>query len=341
MLRCQYIEIPQARHTHAVVLSRPAWLWGAEMGANECGLCAGNEAVFSRDASACDDGRKRLLGMDIVRLVLERAATVKEAVEVAAGLMEKFGQGGPCEEGGSWCYENSFLFIDHNEAWVFETAGVSWWAAERVPKGKYRNISNGLSIRKPDLTHAGLLEAAKSKGWFKGESELDWKQTMLGGGYASDDLEPDGREAAGLAWLQKLCGKGDSVFGFSEMATILRDKRSGICMTGGFQSTGSQISLLSQPEGAGDLHWFTTNSDPSVGCYKPFAFGPGGAVGATDAAPPTKELWETYNKAGRKVGALQEKLRAREAELCAQALKDGSNPDAFDAAVAHEMSLFA
>ena len=26
-LRCQYITIPQASRTHAVILSRPAWLW--------------------------------------------------------------------------------------------------------------------------------------------------------------------------------------------------------------------------------------------------------------------------------------------------------------------------
>lgn len=64
-------------------------------------MCAGNEAVYSREAGTfhhlcvlvlwmhgsdtacgapakCDDGVKRLLGMDLVRLVLERAATAKE-----------------------------------------------------------------------------------------------------------------------------------------------------------------------------------------------------------------------------------------------------------------------
>lgn len=37
-VRCTYVDIPQAAHTHAVVLSKPTWMWGAEMGANEvCG----------------------------------------------------------------------------------------------------------------------------------------------------------------------------------------------------------------------------------------------------------------------------------------------------------------
>lgn len=34
-LRCTYITIPQAPRTLGVVLSKPTWMWGAEMGANE------------------------------------------------------------------------------------------------------------------------------------------------------------------------------------------------------------------------------------------------------------------------------------------------------------------
>ncbi|XP_068263989.1 secernin-3 isoform X3 [Nyctibius grandis] len=63
-LECTYIRIEQAARTHAVVLSRPAWLWGAEMGANEHGVCIGNEAVWGRE-EVCDG--EALLGMDLVR----------------------------------------------------------------------------------------------------------------------------------------------------------------------------------------------------------------------------------------------------------------------------------
>ena len=53
-------------HTHAVVLSKPAWMWGAEMGANELGVCIGNEAVWTKVNSA-NDAEEKLLGMDLVR----------------------------------------------------------------------------------------------------------------------------------------------------------------------------------------------------------------------------------------------------------------------------------
>ena len=62
VVKCQYISIPQVMNTYSVVLSRPCWLWGCEMGANEWGLCAGNEAVWTREDHKCDDGIERLIG---------------------------------------------------------------------------------------------------------------------------------------------------------------------------------------------------------------------------------------------------------------------------------------
>lgn len=46
-LRCTHLTLPQAEHTYAVLGSKPYWIWGFEMGANEKGLFIGNEAQGS------------------------------------------------------------------------------------------------------------------------------------------------------------------------------------------------------------------------------------------------------------------------------------------------------
>ena len=138
---CTYIAIPQVEHTFATVLSRPWWMFGAEMGANEHGVVIGNEAVFTKEP----DGPDALLGMDLLRLALERAASAHEAVGVMVALLERYGQGGACSvEREGFTYHNSFLIADRKGAWVLETAG-SHWASEEVSSGA-RSISNGLTI---------------------------------------------------------------------------------------------------------------------------------------------------------------------------------------------------
>ena len=89
-LRCTWIEIPQVAQTHAVLLSRPFWMWGAEMGANEHGLVIGNEAVFTNQPYA----KIGLTGMDILRLALERATDAESAVRVMVDYWRRTGREG-------------------------------------------------------------------------------------------------------------------------------------------------------------------------------------------------------------------------------------------------------
>jgi len=114
-VKCTYLEIPQVEQTYAVLLAKPFWIWGAEMGANEHGVAIGNEAVFTRVPY---DKRPGLIGMDLLRLALERGRTAREALDVITGLLAEYGQGGNCGFKHPTYYHNSFLIADPHSAAV-------------------------------------------------------------------------------------------------------------------------------------------------------------------------------------------------------------------------------
>jgi len=168
-LQLTYMQIPQVAHTYAVLLAKPFWMWGAEMGANEHGVVVGNEAVFTKIPYIKEIG---MTGMDLLRLGLERGKTAYEALKVITQLLEQYGQGGNCGFHHKMYYHNSYILADPKEAWVLETADVHW-AAIRVT-GVY-TISNAITIKnKWDLASPDLVMYAIDKGWCKSEQEFDF-----------------------------------------------------------------------------------------------------------------------------------------------------------------------
>jgi secernin len=170
-VRCTYIEIPQVGHTHAVLLSKPYWMWGAEIGVNDHNVAIGNEAVFSKEPP---ERTGELLGMDLLRLGLERAATARQALTVIIELLERHGQGGNCLASGKLYYHNSFLIADPNDAWVLETVGRRY-AAKQVRD--IHTISNCLSLESElDLASPDLAQYAVQKGWARSVRDFKFAQ---------------------------------------------------------------------------------------------------------------------------------------------------------------------
>ncbi|MDA8359961.1 MAG: C69 family dipeptidase [Actinomycetota bacterium] len=146
-LRTQYVRIPD-QGAAASLLARPTWLWGAEHGINEHRVAVGNEKIYtSLDPATQPNG---LIGMDLVRLALERSSSADEALEIVTGLLSELGQGGIGDAAHHEAYFSSFLLADPRAAWVLETAGRSWAAK---PVHRSAAISNRISLRS-DWTRA-------------------------------------------------------------------------------------------------------------------------------------------------------------------------------------------
>ncbi len=249
-LRCTYIEIPEAERTYAVLLSQPDWMWGAEMGANDKGVVIGNEAVATRE----ELGPPALLGMDLLRLGLERGGSAADALEAIARLLEEFGQGGACAENDpSFSYHNSFLIADAAEAWVVETAG-GYWAAEKITAGS-RNISNNLTIRD------NYDKACRDLG--SAEGRVDFAATFSAG---PADAEANSRQG----WGTRLLAERRGAMTPGIMIGILSDHESGICMHGEFETTASMVSELYSDRPP--RHWLTGAPHPCSSPFKEIGF---------------------------------------------------------------------
>jgi secernin len=250
VVSCTYKTIPQVAHTYAVLLSQLDWCYGAEMGANECGVVIGNEAVWTVVKE--EETSPALLGMDLVRLGLERASTAEEALDYITELLEIHGQGGACAENDpDFTYHNSFLIADPHEAWILETAGRHW-VAQHVTEGT-RNISNGLTIRRDFQRHSkGLHDYAKQQGIWDGRGLLDWAVCFSEGGHS--DLQSP-RQDRGCQLLQERSSSSGPWMTAERMMEVLRDHNGGICMHGpGFETTASMVSVLRKDN---FQHWLT------------------------------------------------------------------------------------
>jgi len=159
-VRCTHIEIPQVAETYRVMGHSPWWVWGFEHGVNEHGLAIGNHTVFSKEAI---DETPGLIGMDLVRLGLERGRDAREALEVIATLIETHGQGGPALAPDGPGYHNSFLLADPTSAWVLETSNRRW-AARRVQSAA---CSNHLALGDDwEIGSRDLETYARGMGWW-------------------------------------------------------------------------------------------------------------------------------------------------------------------------------
>lgn len=280
VVKMTYKEIPQVEETFAILMSAPYWLFGCEMGTNEFGVTIGNEAVFTKEPEQ-DEG---LLGMDFIRIALERSKTAVQALDIIIDLLEKYGQGGNCSDPREkkTTYHNSWLIADLHDAWVLETAD-RFWCTEKVKD--IRTISNALTIgEKFDRIHPDTIDYAVKKGYCKSRNDFHFAKAFTSG---ITDIRTWGakglnRHRSTTRILMEKQGSIDTTLMMNILRThnIKGESNKWNPSKGSFndicihckpifvisQTTGSLVSHL-MPEI--QIHWVTGTAAPCTSLFKP------------------------------------------------------------------------
>ncbi len=265
-LHTTYIDVEYEGTTNAVVISRPQWMWGAEMGTNEKGVSVGNEAIFS----APRPKDRALLGMDLLRLGLERGTDARSTANTIIEYLEKYGQGGSNDSLTDEYYNNLFLISDLDSAFELTVVGKEY-QLEKVKA--YDSVSNKF----PD-SDKGSGEMSQVSDNFSCNEDIIFSRL----GYGSE------RSTYSSHWLRDRA-KGVRV---EDIFQLLRHHsgdwahpREGsnrdICMHAGplsrrFQTANSMVVEKSENR---SIIWSTFSSNPCVSLYKPVLFAGNNVVG--------------------------------------------------------------
>ena len=284
-------------------------MWGAETGVNEHGVVIGNEAIFTREPF----GQDGLLGMDLVRLGLERGATAEAAKNVICELIERHGQGGRCSyEKAGLSYHNSFLIADASEAWVVEAAGKRV-ASKHISDGVYA-ISNSISL--PELAS----RADRIRTWVaaadKRRDRVQCLAAEVDGVHSAMDVLRDHGSERGLPNYSRYKGA-----------------MSAPCMHAGGWLVASQTvsSLVSELTPTGQQHWATGTAAPCLSVFRPVHLQQPRDIG-TPTGTPNESLWWRFETVHRVLLSAEPSVREQylaDRELTQMRLLEATADDAW------------
>ncbi len=245
------------KHPYKAILSRPVWMWGAEMGVNEKSLTIGNEAVFSKEKPS----KTGLLGMDVLRLALHNTSNSTEAKDFIINLIIKYGQGGDGGYKSSIYYHNSFLITDGKEAIVLETSGKDY--AWKYVKDS-ASISNCYTIKDNyEKMESGDIQSGSGnfKKHFEGKFYTFFSKGNVRQSYTSNYLM---NNDASLDSLKNLLRShiSDSDKPGKTMSSICIHAR-------GIVKSETTASMIVEYGEGSPVIWFTSSPYSCVSTYKP------------------------------------------------------------------------
>lgn len=299
-LKTTYIEIDQVEQTNEIVISKPSWMWGCEMGFNEYSVTIGNEAVFTKEKY----GEAGLTGMDMIRLALERTKTAKQAAYYIVNLLGRYGQGGNCGYTKKMQYHNSFIVADKTDAYVLETAG-KYWVMKKV--SDIYTISNGLTLENDfDDCHPDLIRDSIARKMCTGRADFSFKKSY------SDALYSKFSCCADRSCLSRemLAGSRGAIT-IDTMMSALRTHRGSaddcfrkgsmkdVCMHAGSMITSQTTASLVGELKDDSEYWYTGSSLPCISVFKPFVFNSDFNPFEEDAPEKGVAFWTKREKLAR------------------------------------------
>ncbi len=313
-LRCQYLDVPQVRETHRVLGSSPVWLWGFEHGLNEHGVAIGNETIFTHEAPA----HSGLLGMDLVRLGLERGATAQAACAAIIELIETWGQGGSGWREFPFAYNSSFLIADPGEVWILEAAGRRW-AARRGHA--VDSISNQVTIGADwdRLSHDAIAHARDLPGEVREPFDFE-------AAYRDSTTITPALAAGRLRCSRALLAAGRGSHEPRSMRRLLRDHDGHgerfvpaasheddqyytICMHQGLSRTTAGMIAELEREAAGPRLAWVAFGRPCASVFLPAFVGPALPEElSAGTVEPGDSLWWVFERLGTHVDAAAERI---------------------------------
>lgn len=156
-------KIEQIPHTYSVVGNM-----------NEHQLAIGETTYGGRSELGNQPGAIMDYG-SLIYVTLQRAKTAREAIQVMAGLVEKYGY---------YSSGESFSIADKEEVWIMEMIGKgegekgAVWVALKIPDGYISGHANQARIttfplddEENCLYSADVISFAKEKGWYDGKAK--------------------------------------------------------------------------------------------------------------------------------------------------------------------------
>ncbi len=353
-VQCQYIGIPQVERTLRILGSRPFWLWGLEHGVNEAGVAIGNHTVFTRDKP---EGRK-LIGMDLVRLGLERSATAPQAIEVISQLVETYGQGGSGYHDSDFPYHSSFLVADRSRALLLETSDREWALKEIDGVGNATNHvtigSDWSALSDGAVRHAGDQPTPASRFDFAGAyRDVSWvPETFSSGRYRrGTELLESARGTITEEVMRSALRDHYGVADFGTVTDAADERYMSICMHADPIGTTTAAAVVRLAAEARPIRMWACFGPPCVGVFLPVypqaEIAPAMQHGTAEAAAGSmwwefRELLDLIERDPSSLAApVRERWAAEERQFVEQAEALEADLDPEDPALASRLSAFS